>query len=735
MTIENVSRRRFLSTTSAAAGGMMLGFHVPLLTGPALAASPVDVTPEINAWVVIKPDDTIVVRIARSEMGQGTLTGLAQLVAEELECDWSKVTTEYPTPGQNLARNRVWGDFGTGGSRGIRTSHDYVRKGGAAAREMLKAAAAAAWGVPVAEITAANSVLSHKGTGKSASFGSYAEAAAKIQPPKDIQLKDPKDWKIIGKPLARLDTVDKVNGKQVYGIDIILPGMLNAAIKECPVFGGTLTSFDASKVGKMHGVKAIVKVGETGVAVVAQTWWQAKIALDALPIVWDEGPNATASTASFAEVLREGLTSAKDVYVGNANGDAPAAIAAAATKVEAVYGVPHQNHATLEPMNATAVWTPDKCEVWCPTQNGEAALAAAATAAELPQQKCDVHKVHLGGGFGRRGAFQDYVSQAVRIAKQMPGVPVKLTWSREEDMAQGRYHPVTMAKLSAGLDAQGNLTGLHVRISGQSILKTVRPEGMVNGMDPAVFQGIAKDDPAKPTANEHATVYTVPNLLVDHAMRNPHVPPGFWRGVNVNQNAIYIECFMDELAAAAQVDALEFRRRLLVNQPKARAVLDAVAEKGDWGKPMTGGVMGRGLAVLRSFGSYTAALAEVSVNDKGALKIHRIVAATDPGFAVNPKQIAMQVEGSFVYGLGAALRQEITIKNGRVEQSNFDNYPPLRLAEMPLVETIVMPSGGWWGGVGEPTIAVAPPAVLNAIANATGKRIRILPVKDQNLRA
>ena len=735
MTIENVSRRRFLSTTSAAAGGMTLGFHVPLLTGPALAASPVDVTPEINAWVVIKPDDTIVVRIARSEMGQGTLTGLAQLVAEELECDWSKVTTEYPTPGQNLARNRVWGDFGTGGSRGIRTSHDYVRKGGAAAREMLKAAAAAAWGVPVAEITAANSVLSHKGTGKSASFGSYAEAAAKIQPPKDIQLKDPKDWKIIGKPLARLDTVDKVNGKQVYGIDIILPGMLNAAIKECPVFGGTLTSFDASKVGKMHGVKAIVKVGETGVAVVAQTWWQAKIALDALPIVWDEGPNATASTASFAEVLREGLTSAKDVYVGNANGDAPAAIAAAATKVEAVYGVPHQNHATLEPMNATAVWTPDKCEVWCPTQNGEAALAAAATAAELPQQKCDVHKVHLGGGFGRRGAFQDYVSQAVRIAKQMPGVPVKLTWSREEDMAQGRYHPVTMAKLSAGLDAQGNLTGLHVRISGQSILKTVRPEGMVNGMDPAVFQGIAKDDPAKPTANEHATVYTVPNLLVDHAMRNPHVPPGFWRGVNVNQNAIYIECFMDELAAAAKVDALEFRRRLLVNQPKARAVLDAVAEKGDWGKPMTGGVMGRGLAVLRSFGSYTAALAEVSVNDKGALKIHRIVAATDPGFAVNPKQIAMQVEGSFVYGLGAALRQEITIKNGRVEQSNFDNYPPLRLAEMPLVETIVMPSGGWWGGVGEPTIAVAPPAVLNAIANATGKRIRILPVKDQNLRA
>lgn len=728
-----VSRRSFL--VAASAGGVSLAFHIPGLSNATAAAGAAAETAEVNAWVVIKPDDTVVVRIARSEMGQGTLTGLAQLVAEELECDWAKVTTEYPTPGQNLARNRVWGDFGTGGSRGIRTSHDYVRKGGAAARMMLIAAAAAAWKVPASEITAAKSVLTHKASGQTATFGQMAAAAAKIEPPKDAVLKDPKDWKIIGQPLPRLDTADKITGAQIYGVDLKLPGMLNATIKACPVFGGKLVSFDDSKVKAMPGVRHVLKVGEASVAVVADTWWQAKVALDALPVVWDEGPGKSESTASFAEVLREGLTSDKDVYTGNANGDARAAIAAAKVKVEAVYGTPHQNHATMEPMNATAVWTADSCHVWCPTQNGEAALAAAASAAELPQEKCDVTKLHLGGGFGRRGAVQDYVTQAVMIAKQIPGVPVKLIWTREEDMTQGRYHPVTMCKMTGALDEAGNLVALHMRISGQSILASLRRQGLVNGMDPVVFQGVGKDDPAKPTAAEHGAIYTVPHLLVEHAMRNPHVPPGFWRGVNVNQNAIYMESFIDELAAAAKVDALEFRRRMLGNQPKARAVLDAVAEKGGWGKPLTGGVQGRGLAVIRSFGSYTAACAEVSVDAKGGLKVHRIVAATDSGYAVNPQQIAMQVEGSFVYGLGAALKQEITIKDGRVEQTNFDTYQPMRLYEMPKVETMVMPSGGWWGGVGEPTIAVAPPAVLNAIANATGKRIRQLPVKDQDLRA
>ena len=689
--------------------------------------------PEINAWVVIRPDDTVIIRIARSEMGQGTLTGLAQLVAEELECDWSKVTTEYPTPGQNLARNRIWGDYLTAGSRGIRTSHEYVRKGGAAARQMLVEAAAKEWSVPPSEISAAKSVLRHEASGRSARYGEFAARAAQIEPPKDVTLKDPKEWKLIGQSIPRLDTAAKVNGSLIYGIDVKLPGMLNAAIRDCPVFGGKLVSFDAAKIASLPGIRHVVRVGGTAIAVVADRWWQAKTALDALPIVWDEGPNKSASTAAFAEVLNEGLTSGNEIFVGNTNGDFQAALSSAATKIELVYGYPHQNHTTLEPMNATALWTPEKCEVWCPTQNAEAALAAVAAAAELPAAKCDVYKTNIGGGFGRRSSSHDFVTQAVLIAKQIPGVPVKLLWSREEDMAHGRYHPVTMAKLTGALDQHGNLTALHVRISGQSILKALRPQMMVNGMDPLIFQGLAKDDPAKPTANDQATCYTVPNLLIEHAMRNPPVPPGFWRGVNVNHNAIYIECFLDELASAAKVDALEFRRRLLGNQPKARAVLNAVAERGGWGKPMEDGVMGRGLALFRSFGAYTAALAEVSVTG-GAIKVHRIVGAIDPGYAVNPRQIEMQMEGSFAYGLGA-LFQAITIKDGRAEQTNFDSYRPLLLAAMPKVETIVMPSGGWWGGVGEPAIAVAAPAVLNAIANATRKRIRQLPITDRSLGA
>lgn len=728
-----VSRRSFVVGAAAAAGGFSLGMRLPFEGGAALAKGAT--SPEINAWVVIKPDDTVVIRIARSEMGQGTLTGLAQLVAEELECDWSKVTTEYPTPGENLKRNRVWKDYSTGGSRGIRGSHDYVREGGAIAREMLKMAAAKEWGVPASEIVAANSTLTHKASGKSTTYGKVADAAGKLEAPKTVALKDPKDWKIVGKSMPRLDTAPKTTGQQVYGVDLKLPGMLNAAIKACPVFGGKLVSLDDAAAKAMPGVKHVLKVGDDAVAVVADTWWHAKTALDAVKITWDEGAHKDASSEAFAKVLEEGLTSTREVYVGNKNGDAPTAIAGATRKVEAVYSTPHQNHATMEPMNATALWTADKCEVWCPTQNGEAALAAAQQAAGLPMEKCDVYKVHLGGGFGRRGNFHDYVTQAVLIAKQVPGTPIKLIWSREEDMAHGFYHPVMMAKLTGGLDDKGNLVGLHVRLSGQSILAHARPQALRNGMDFLAFQGLLPDDPAKPTASEHGICYAVPNLLVDHAMRNPHVPPGFWRGVNANQNAIFMECFLDELAKAANIDALEFRMKLLDKQPKAAAVLKAVAEKAGWGKPMPAGVQGRGLSFCRSFGAYTAACAEVSVSEAGKLKIHRIVAATDPGYAVNPQQIEMQVEGSFVYGLGAALHQSCTVKNGRIVETNFDTYPCFHLSEMPKVETIVMPSGGWWGGVGEPTIAVAAPAVLNAIAAATGKRIRTLPVKDQSLKA
>lgn len=718
----NPSRRSLLAGSAAAAGAFSFGFSIPF-AGEAAAQG---TTSEVNAWVVIHPDDTVVIRIARSEMGQGTLTGLAQLVAEELNCDWAKVTTEYPTPGQNLARNRVWGNFSTGGSRGIRESHDYVRKGGAAARMMLVEAAAGEWKVPAAECSAEKGVITHKSSGRSLRYGQVAAAAAKLEPPKDVALKDPKDWTIAGKPLARLDTADKTNGKKIYGMDLKMPGMLNAAIKDCPVFGGKVKSFDAAAIRTMPGVKHVLPVGDSAVAVVADFWWQAKTALDALPIVWDEGEHAKVSSEGIAAWLKEGLD-APEAVVGNQNGDAKGAIASAARKIEAVYSYPFQNHATMETMNATARYTPERCEVWTPTQNGEAALAAASEASGLPLAKCEAYKIDLGGGFGRRGAVHDWVRQVVLIAKQVPGTPIKLIWSREEDMTHGRYHPVTQCKLTGALDKDGNLAGLHMRISGQSIVAGIFPQNIQNGRDPVVFQGLNASGP------EASIGYTIPNLLIDHAMRNPHVPPGFWRGVNLNQNAIYLECFMDELAHAAGKDPLEFRRALMKNHPKHLAVLNAAAEKAGWGKPLPEGVH-RGICQTMGFGSYVAAVAEVSVSAEGKLKIHRIVAATDCGHAVNPAQIERQVEGSFVYGLSAALHGECTVKDGRIVETNFDSYNVLRMDEMPPVETVIVASGGFWGGVGEPTIAVAAPAVLNAIFAATGKRVRSLPLKNADLR-
>jgi isoquinoline 1-oxidoreductase beta subunit len=719
--VPNIDRRSFVVGAATLGGGLALGLRIPF--GPDIVRAG-DGSPEVNAWVVIRPNDTVVVRVARSEMGQGSLTGLAQLVAEELECDWSKVTTEYPTPGQNLARKRVWGDMSTGGSRGIRTSHEYVRKGGAAAREMLIQAAANEWKVPAAECSAADSVITHKASGRTTTFGKVAEAAARLEPPKDIKLKDVKDWKIAGKGVKRLDTLDKLTGKQLYGIDLKLPGMLVATIKDSPVPTGKVKSFDAAKVAGMPGVKKVVQVGNSGVAVIADSYWHAHKAIEALPIVWDPGEAGKVSSATIAKFLESGLD-AEQAFVGNKAGEAKADLGGAKRKIEAVYSFPYQNHATMEPMNTTALYTPDGCEVWSPTQNGEAALAAVSEEAGLPIGKCDVHKVLCGGGFGRRGRV-DYVRQAVAIAKQMPGTPVKLIWSREEDMTHCAYHPVTQCKLTAGVDTSGNVTGFHMRISGQSISASLAPERMdASGMDPVVFQGLTPNSP------EGNFGYQIPNLLIDHAMRNPHILAGFWRGVNVNHNAIYTECFIDEVAHELGQDPLAFRLKML--KPKHAAVLKAVGDKVGWGTPAPQGVH-RGLAQYMAHGSYVAACAEVSVGAQGALTMHRIVAAIDPGVAVNPAQIERQMSGSFVYGLTAMLYGECTVKDGAIEQTNFDTYQMLRLHEMPKVETIIMPSGGFWGGVGEPTISVAAPAVLNAIFAATGKRIRSVPLMHHGIR-
>jgi len=715
-----IDRRAFLVSSTAA--GLALGFQVPFADEADAQALP----PEVNAWVVVQPDDTVIIRIARSEMGQGSETGLAQLVAEELECDWSKVKVEYPTPGQNVARKRIWGDYTSTGSRSIRESQEYVRKGGAAARAMLIQAAANEWKVPASECRAANSVITHGPTNRTTTFGKVAEAAAKIEPPTDIKLKDPKDWKIAGKPVKRLDTYDKLIGKSTYSIDVKQPGMLSAAIKASPVHGGKLKSFDAAKIANMKGVRKVVRVGDNAVAVIGDTWYQAKTALEALPVEWDAGENAKVSSATINELLKGGLD-ADTPFVGNKAGDAKAAIASAAKKVEAVYAYGYQAHACMEPLNATVLYTPDKCEVWTSSQNGEAALAAASEASGLPVGKCDVHKLLLGGGFGRRGRA-DYVTQAVLVAKEMPGTPVKLLWTREEDMTQDSYHPTTQCRLIGALDANNNLTGLHMRISGQSILAKLAPSRLgQDGRDPVTFQGL------NPGGTEGVFGYSIPNLLIDHAMRNPHVTPGFWRGVNNNQNSIYVECFMDELAHAAGQDPLEFRRKLMANHPKHLAVLNAVAERAGWGKPAPQGVF-RGIAQQMGYGSYVAACAEISLSNDGQLKLHRIVAGTDCGHAVNPAQIERQVNGSFVYGLSALLYGGITIKDGRVEQENFDSYNVMRISEMPKVDTIIMPSGDFWGGVGEPTIFVAAPAVLNAIFAATGKRIRTFPLSEHNIR-
>ena len=729
-----LSRRSFIvGSSSIAAGGLALGLplYMPEANAQATLAA---ADAEVNVWVVIKPDDRCIIRIARSEMGQGTRTGLAQLVAEELECDWKKVSTEMPTPGQSVARKRAWGEMSTGGSRGIRISQEYVRQGGAAARMMLLQAAANQWNVPVAELKVSKGVITHAASKRQLRYGQVAQAASKLTPPdvKTIVLKNPKDWAIAGKPMARLDTQQKLNGSLVYGADLQMPGMLCAAIKDCPVFGGKLVSFNADAVKAMRGVKGVVRVNDSTVAVVADTWWRAKTALEKLPLVWDEGANARVSSASIAAHLAEGLNAqvALGSVAGRNEGDALGAIASAATKVEATYSTPFLAHAPMEPMNATVKLTAGadgkiaRAECWVPTQNGEASHAALAEAAGIPLAQCEIYKQDLGGGFGRRGGTQDYVHQATAIAKQFMGTPIKLLWSREEDQAHDFYRPISQAKMSAGLDAQGNLVGLHVRISGQSINALLNPLGIKDGKDERQVQGFWKEP------GDAQFGYTVPNLLTEYVMRNTHVPVGPWRGVNTNQNAVYAECFMEEVAKAAGKDSLAFRRAMLQNHPKHLAVLNAAADKGDWGKPLPAGVF-RGIAQFMGYGSYSAATAEVSVSASGVVKVHRMVLATNCGHAVNPDQIAAQVEGGVAYGLSATFFGENTIENGRVKELNFDTYRVLKIREMPKVETVIVPTFDFWGGVGEPTICVVAPAVLNAIFAATGKPVRQLPLKNQ----
>lgn len=713
---EGATRRGFLAG-STAAFAFAFSFPAP---NRGLAQ---EAAPEVNAWVEIAEDETVTIRIARIEMGQGSLTGLAQLVAEELDCDWDRVTFDLVTPAANAARGNVWGRQHTGGSRAIRESHQYVREGGARARAMLVAAAAAEWGVTPADCATEAGVITHAASGRTTTYGAVASAAAAQTPPETVTLKDPADWVIAGQPKARLDTDDKLTGRLIYSADYRAEGMLVALPLACPVHGGALVSFDAAAVSAMPGVRHVLRVDDETVAVVADTFWQAKTALDALPVEWDDRGNGAVSSETIDAALREGLTAPTD-FVGNRKGDAGAALSGATQVIEADYAYPYQNHAAMETLSATILWTPERCEMWGATQSPERALATLAAEAGLPPEACEINVTRIGGSFGRRLSFE-YIAIAVRIARQIPGVPVKMMYTREEDMRQGRFHPVTRARLRASLSATGGIEALHMRLSGQSIAAYMFPSLMGDNGDPIVFQGLDDGD------GDAAFGYSIPNLLIDHYMHNPHIRPGAWRGVNLNQNAIYMESFIDEVADAAGRDPLDLRRELLGDNPKALAVLEAAAEGIGWGAPAPAG-RGRGLAQIKGFGAYVAAAAEVSVTD-GRLRIHRIVAATDPGHVVNPQQIDAQVSGSFVYGLSAMLHGACTVRDGRIEQENFDTYNVMLLDEMPEVEVIAMPSGGFWGGVGEPTIAVAAPAVLNAIFAATGVRVREFPLANASL--
>ena len=698
-------------------GGFALGF-APLAAVPACAAASATATAvEVTPWLVVHPDNSILIRVAHAEMGQGAQTGLAMLVAEELECDWSKVRTEFARPDENLRRNQVWGDMSTGASRSIATSHLYLRQAGATAREMLIAAAAARWQVPASQCFAQTSTITHQPTGRTVTFGAVAEDATKLPVPAEVELKPSSAWKLVGTPRRRLDVAEKVTGQPVYAIDVRLPNMLYAAIRHSPVFGGTPKSIDEKAIAGMKGVRRVVRMPDA-VAVIADSWWRARTALDALPIVWDDRGNAGVSSAAIAETVRAALTVEKG-QVGRADGDAADGLARASRCIAAEYTVPYLAHATMEPQTCTAHVRPDGIEIWSPSQDVTTALATAAIAGGVSNDRVVVHGTLLGGGFGRRGAIQEFIRQAVLIAREVEH-PVKLVWSREEDIRHDFYRPFGMARMVAGLDAEGLPTAWTIRLAGPAFVTGILSGFGAGFVDRTFLSGLTDE-----------MAYDVPNYLVDYVVRQTPVPLGVWRAINYTQNAFYKESFIDEMAHAAGTDPYLYRRKLLRNSPKNLAVLDAAAKKADWFGPAARGVY-RGIAVNEACGSYCAQVVEASV-ENGSVRVHRVVSALDPGHVVNPMSVEMQTQGAVIYALTAALVGEITIKDGAVEQGNFDDYEMLRLADAPTVETVIVPSGDFWGGVGEPPVPPLAPALCNAIFAATGRRIRSLPLKNQDL--
>lgn len=711
-----LDRRSFLKTGVAAGAGLVIGFYLPGRR-EALAASRAGeaaASGMINAWVRISPDDRVTVIVSKSEMGQGVATSMPMLLAEELECDWKKVRFEF-APAALVYFDPFFHMQGTGGSTSVRSGWVPLRQAGATAREMLLAAAAQKWSVDASECHAEDGRVVHAGTKRSATYGSLAEAAAKIPPPTNVKLKDASQFKIIGKPAKRLDTVEKTNGKAGFGIDVRRPGMLHAVVARCPVFGGKVKSFDATKAKAVPGVKDVVEIS-TGVAVIADNTWTALQGRKALDVEWDEGPAADVSTESMFKMF-ESATQKPGVNARKV-GDADTAMSGAAQKIEAVYTAPYEAHATMEPMNCTADVREDSVEVWAPTQFQTPTQANAARIGGVKPEAVTVHTTFLGGGFGRRG-WSDFVNEACETSKAMKA-PVQVTFTREDDMQHDYYRPASYCKFTAGLDANGKIVAWQNRIACDSISNWFFPGSVKNGMDSSSVEGCS-DIP-----------YDIPNISVDYNMVSGLIPQGFWRSVGCSQNGFFRESFIDEIAAATKQDAYQFRRALLSKSPRNLGVLDLAAEKGDWGKPLPAGRF-RGIAVVEAFNTYVAEVAEISV-DKGDVKVHRVVVAVDLGQVVNPNIIRQQVVGGVVYGLSQALKGQITIDKGRVVQGNFDTFEVLRMNEMPAkVEVYIVPSTADPTGMGEPAVPPIAPAVANAIFAATGKRIRHIPIHSEDL--
>jgi isoquinoline 1-oxidoreductase beta subunit len=718
-----INRRQFLITTSVVGGALVLGVVWP--SQPAAAAtiaeqpwtSPTEGGTEVNAWLVIGSDDSVTIRVAQSEMGEGVFTSMPMLVAEELACDWTKVRAEYASANRSLRENRVYQRMATNGSGAVRRSREYLQQAGASARARLIAAAAQQWGVPASECRAENSTIIHQTSGRKVTYGAVAAAAAAVTLDAEPAIKTPDQFTLLGKSLNRLDVPLKVNGTATFGIDVRLPDMLYASVMTCPVFGGTLTRYDFDAIKSLPGVRTAVEI-PSGIAVVADSFWRAKTALEVMPLEWDFGSHANANSESFRKTFLEALD--KPGVVAKEQGDALAAIKAATKVVEADYEAPYLAHATMEPMNCTAQVTPQRVDVWVGSQNPEAVLAAAAEITSVAPENVYVHTCFLGGGFGRRGNT-DHVRQAVTVAKALDGRPVQLIWTREEDIRHDWYRPLAAIRFRAALDANGIPTAYFNRSVTHSILSGFRPDDVKDGIDRTSVEGLA------------TIPYGFPQYRIEHLIHNTHVPVWFWRSVGASQNGFAVEGFIDELAYAAGKDPVELRRQLLKGHADWLHVLDTAAQKANWGRAMPPGTA-QGIAIVESYGSIVGEVAEVSVSKRGEVRVDRVVCAVDCGHVVNPLTVAEQIEGSVVWGLTAALYGQITIEQGRVVEGNFDDYQMLRLDAMPEVETHLALTGGKkWGGIGEPGVPPIAPAVCNAIFKITGKRIRSLPLRNHDL--